>query len=62
LIGVILKKHKTRSSGLFFNKLPEWKVKFVFGGSVETEVNDDVGRYFQTKEGLDKMIHFTHVI
>jgi hypothetical protein len=23
LIGVILKKHKTRSSGLFFNKLPE---------------------------------------
>ena len=25
---------------------------FVFGGSVAIKVNDDVGRYFQTKKGL----------
>ena len=33
----------------------EWHAliyNFVFGGSVAIKVNDDVGRYFQTKKGL----------
>ena len=33
----------------------EWRAlinNFVFGGSVAIKVNDDVGRYFQMKEGL----------
>jgi hypothetical protein len=33
----------------------EWRAlihKFVFGGSVAIKVNEDVGRYFQTKKGL----------
>jgi hypothetical protein len=33
----------------------EWRAlinNFVFGGSVAIKVNDDIGRYFQTKKGL----------
>jgi retron-type reverse transcriptase len=33
----------------------EWRAlihNFIFGGSVAIKVNDDVGRYFQTKKGL----------
>jgi hypothetical protein len=31
---------------------------FVFGESVATKVNDDVGRYFQTEKDLSKEIHY----
>ena len=34
---------------------PEWCAlvnSFVFGGSVAIKVNDDTGKYFQTKKGL----------
>jgi hypothetical protein len=33
----------------------EWRAliyNFVFGGSVAIKVNNDIGRYFQTKKGL----------
>ena len=36
----------------FSNKWRQWIQNFVTGGSVAIEVNDDVGHYFQTKEGL----------
>jgi hypothetical protein len=39
----------------------EWHAlinNFVFGGSVAIKVNDDSGRYFQTKKGLRKGIPF----
>jgi len=36
----------------FSHKWIEWIKSFISGGSVEVNVNDGVGPYFQTKKGL----------
>jgi hypothetical protein len=59
---LISKKLTIKLNGLFSNKLSDLKVfsnewralirNFVSGGSVAIKVNDDIGRYFQTRKGL----------
>ena len=41
----------------FSLKWIEWIKSFISGGSVAINVNDEVGPFFQTKEGL-RLIHF----
>jgi hypothetical protein len=38
----------------FFDDLRSFVNNFICGGSVVVKVNDDVGKYFQTKKGLRK--------
>ena len=39
----------------------EWRAlihSFVSGGSVAIKVNDDTGKYFQTKKASDRVTHY----
>jgi hypothetical protein len=44
---------------------PEWRAlinNFVSGGSVVIRVNDDTGRYFQTRKGLRQGDHLSPML
>ena len=40
----------------FSNRWCDWIKKVVSKGSVNVKVNDDLGHYFQTKKGYDRVI------
>ena len=38
----------------------KWIEAFTKGGNVGIKVNGQIGSYFQTKKGFDKVIHYRH--